>query len=301
MHSSPFDKPGRFWRGNIHAHSTKSDGKLTPSEVVAAYRAHGYDFIALTDHFMAKFGWPIVDTSSFRDESFTTIAGAELHAGETSVGEPWHFVSVGLPLDFAPVRDDESPAELARRAVDAGAFVGIAHPSRYSLTLEEALRIEAAQGIEIYNYTTAAHNDRADSWWLCDQLSDRGRRVLAFGADDAHFNARPDDFGCWVQVKCQLLDPDQLLAALKAGEFYTSQGPELFDLAIVDGRIRVKCSPAATIFASGRGSTARQARGVDLTEASFPFAPFRGSYVRITIIDSLGRHAWSNPIWPSSG
>ena len=298
MHSSPFDKPGRFWRGNIHTHSTRSDGKLTPREVIAAYRAQGYDFISVTDHFMAKFGWPVIDTSAYRDDSFTTLLGAELHAGETSVGEPWHFVAVGLPLDFAPARDDETPAELAQRAADAGAFVGIAHPNRYSLTLEEALQIDAAQAIEVFNHTTLTHNDRPDSWWLCDQLSTRGRRVLAFGADDAHFNARPDGFGCWIQVKSEALDPDQLLASLKAGDFYTSQGPEFIDATVRDGRIRVKCSPATAIFVSGRGSTARQARGVDLTEASFPVDPFRCAFFRVTIIDSAGRRAWTNPVWP---
>ncbi|MCC6792855.1 MAG: hypothetical protein IT336_14285, partial [Thermomicrobiales bacterium] len=48
----PFDKPGRFWKGNLHTHSTRSDGKLTPAEVIAAYQARGYDFLALADHFL---------------------------------------------------------------------------------------------------------------------------------------------------------------------------------------------------------------------------------------------------------
>ena len=37
-------------KGNLHAHSTCSDGRLTPREVVEAYAGLGYDFIALTDH-----------------------------------------------------------------------------------------------------------------------------------------------------------------------------------------------------------------------------------------------------------
>src|SRR3954447_23903032 len=83
----PFDKPGRFQKGNLHTHSTRSDGKLTPSEVVAAYRAHGYDFLALADHFMERFGYPIVDTSAYRDEAFTTLSAAELHGPRTTVGD----------------------------------------------------------------------------------------------------------------------------------------------------------------------------------------------------------------------
>ena len=78
---SAFTAPGRFWRGNLHTHSTRSDGVLAPEEVCRRYRAEGYDFMALTDHFVGAYGYPIVDTVPFRTEGFTTILGAELHSG----------------------------------------------------------------------------------------------------------------------------------------------------------------------------------------------------------------------------
>jgi predicted metal-dependent phosphoesterase TrpH len=37
-------------KGCLHCHTTCSDGELAPQEVVEAYQARGYDFIALTDH-----------------------------------------------------------------------------------------------------------------------------------------------------------------------------------------------------------------------------------------------------------
>lgn len=37
-------------KGALHCHSTKSDGKLTPEEVLRVHRDQGYDFVALTDH-----------------------------------------------------------------------------------------------------------------------------------------------------------------------------------------------------------------------------------------------------------
>lgn len=37
-------------KGALHTHTTKSDGKLTPDEVLRRYRDLGFDFIALTDH-----------------------------------------------------------------------------------------------------------------------------------------------------------------------------------------------------------------------------------------------------------
>ena len=102
MQDPAFSAPGRFWRGNLHTHSTRSDGVLDPEEVCRRYKAEGYDFIALTDHFVSAFAYPIVDTRPFRDERFTTILGAELHSGAMENGELWHILAVGLPDDFAP-------------------------------------------------------------------------------------------------------------------------------------------------------------------------------------------------------
>src|SRR5688500_4260571 len=131
MHNLPFDKPGRFWRGNLHTHSTRSDGGLPVAEVIAAYQHQGYDFLVVTDHFMDRFDYPVVDTREFHTDSFTTILGAELHAPALSHGERWHLLAVGVPLDFAVCTDDEDGPRLARRAADAGAFVAIAHPNWY--------------------------------------------------------------------------------------------------------------------------------------------------------------------------
>ncbi len=297
MRNLPFNQPGRFYRGNLHTHSTRSDGKLPPEEVVAAYRARGYDFLALTDHFTERFGFPITDTRQWRDDGFTTLLGAELHAPAIEVGEPWHIVAVGLPPDFAHTAPDETGPALAARAAAAGAFVGMAHPAWYSLTLDDAEGLAAAHAVEIYNETCANDNGRGESWHLADMLLARGRRALAYAADDAHFTARPDSFAAWVQVRAVRLDPAALLAALKAGHFYSSQGPELHDIRIEGDRLRVACSPAAAIFLSGRGSPHGALLGDGLTGAEFPTGAFSGAYCRVTVVDAAGKRAWSNPIW----
>src|SRR5262245_16191962 len=97
---SPFSLPGRFWRGNLHTHSTLSDGVLAPDKVVDAYKDAGYDFMMLSEHFLGSYDWPVADTRAMRSNRFTTILGAEVHAPATAVGELWHIVAAGLPLDF---------------------------------------------------------------------------------------------------------------------------------------------------------------------------------------------------------
>lgn len=97
-------------------------------EVCRRYQAQGYDFIALTDHLVGRFDYPITDTTAFRNDRFTTLLGAELHSGAMSNGEIWHILAVGLPADFErPVAPDFKPhpeqetgPELARRAVKPG-------------------------------------------------------------------------------------------------------------------------------------------------------------------------------------
>ena len=299
MQGFPFDKPGRFFRGNIHTHSTRSDGRLPPAQVVAAYRDHGYDFLAITDHFRERYGFPITDTKDFRTDSFTTILGAELHAPSLQNGEDWHILGVGLPPDFAPTAPDETGSQLAARAASAGAFVGIAHPAWYSLTIEDALSLEAAHSVEVYNKTIALENDRGEGWYMSDLLSQHGRRLTAYVADDAHFNpSRPGDHrAAWVQVRAESLDPDLIVRALKAGSFYSSLGPEFHDIAVHDQRVVISCSPATSVFVTGRAQLSRNLHGASITHCEMSLSKFAGSYFRVTIIDDAGRRAWSNPIW----
>ena len=39
-----------WYKGNLHCHTTDSDGDCTPEEVVKRYKEQGYSFLAITDH-----------------------------------------------------------------------------------------------------------------------------------------------------------------------------------------------------------------------------------------------------------
>jgi hypothetical protein len=307
MSIAPFSAPGRFWRGNLHTHSTLSDGALAPEQVIAAYWDAGYDFIQLSEHFMERFHWPIADTRRWRSNNFTTLIGAELHAPATKVGELWHIVAAGLPLDFAAPGPGESGPELAVRARAQGAFVAIAHPAWSQLTIEDGRALASAHAVEIYNHGCAVENDRGDGFYLMDQLLNEGRRLTAIATDDAHFrHGDHDAFGGFVEVKAESLDPEALLEALKAGNFYSSQGPRLYDLTFSAREASIDCSPVQAITLTTGTSRALVKIGRQITGATFDLtqvgqgnrakdAP--ATWVRATIIDAAGRRAWTNPIW----
>lgn len=308
MQHQAFAAPGRFFKGNLHTHSTRSDGELDPAEVCRRYAEAGYDFLALTDHFLGRFGYPITDTRDFRTNRFTTIPGAEIHADQLANGELWHMVAVGLPEDFDPpdVHDwdpretAESAADFAARAVAAGAFVALAHPEWFGMTVDDARAIGAAHAVEIYNHGCEVQQDRGGGFAILDALLSEGRRLTGCATDDAHFHGR-DHFGGWVMVKAEANEPDALLAALKSGAYYSSTGPELRNVALDGDDLVIECSPARDVIAVGRGSPSEvvwDESGQGLTEARLPLERFRkGGWVRATVVDGQGRKAWSNPLW----
>lgn len=305
MQHQAFAKPGQFFRGNLHTHSTASDGVLEPGEVCRRYADAGYDFICLSDHFVGAYGYPVTDTRGHRTNQFTTILGAEVHTHRMKNGEIWHILAVGLPQDFSPsgqadwaaTESSETGPDLARRCRDAGAFVAIAHPEWNGVTPEDARRIEAAHAVEIYNHGSHVESDRGYGIALYDTLLSEGWRLSACATDDAHFKG-PDHFGGWVMVKAEANEPEALLAALKAGEFYASTGPELHDFRIAGNTVVIECSLAEHIIAIGANSASNVAHGPGITRAELPLEPFRrGGWVRVAVQDAAGKRAWSNPIW----
>ena len=300
---SAFTAPGKFYRGNLHTHSKRSDGVLSPEEVCRRYRAEGYDFLALTDHFVGLFNYPIVDTVPFRTNTFTTILGAELHSGSMENGELWHILAVGLSADFAPsntpgfwpVPDQETGPEIAARAVAAGAFVAVAHPQWSGLTVADARSLTSAHAVEAYNHGCATGCDRPDGFAVLDQLLAEGKKLNLIATDDAHFS-EPDHFGGWVMVKSVENEPDALLNALKAGDYYSSQGPQLHTVTITEKEVHVEMSACVSVIISGSGTAAKAVHGHSMTKATVPLARLSHSpFVRVTVIDSAGKRAWSNP------
>ena len=88
------------------------------------------------------------------------------------------------------------------------------------------------------------------------------------------------------------------MSALKQGDFYSSQGPQIHDIAVDGNEVRVACSSAISVSISGSGTGSRSEHGCDLTRARLSLDPFgEGCYFRVTVTDDKGRRAWSNPIW----
>jgi len=274
---------------------------LSPPEVVRAYREQGYDFVAITDHFIERYGFPITDTAPYRTPDFTTLRAAEMHAPGLQNGIIWDLLGIGLPLDFAPGPKDEPAGALCARARAAGAFVAIAHPAWNGVVHSDALGIiDAVDAVEIHNEGHTLDSDRGSGWYLADSLATAGHRFSTFAADDAHFKAdRFDRFGGWINVRAESLDPEALLASLKRGHYYASTGPEIRNVTLTSREIVVECDPADGVMLGGAGTVRRYVRGDGITRAAFPLAPFADAFFRVIVVRADAKHAWTSPIWPS--
>lgn len=299
MIETAFSMPGQFWKGNLHTHSTASDGLLNPETVCRVYRDAGYNFVAVTDHFSERYDFPITNTQGYWADDFITLLGAELHAPRTELGDDWHILSVGLPLEFAPTASGETAPALVGRALAAGAYVAAAHPHWYNLSENDICSLGLIHAIETYNGTAIDDSDRADGWYLLDNLLARGGRYYACATDDAHFDpSRSDALRAWVWVKSQRLDADHVLNALKNGDYYSSTGPQIHDLQVYPGnKVVVHCSPASRIFVTGKGANFAAAQGTNMIEAEISLRGFTSPFCRVTVRDVHGNRAWSNPIW----
>ncbi len=300
MSALPFRLPGQFWRANLHTHSTASDGTKSPEDVCRFYRDNGYHALAITDHFLDEFGYPLTDTTPFRAPGFTTLIGAELHSGRTSVGEMWHILAVGLPFGFARPTPDESGPQLAARALAAGAFVVCAHPAWYALSEQDVIALGDVHAIETINGISKDHSDRIDSWYMLDSMLNQGRRYNALTTDDAHFPLKHDDLLlAWTWIRSETLEPHALLDALKRGAYYSSSGPQIHDV-VFDGRERVwlRTSPVSSVFVTGRGAKSVYHHGNGMIELELDIRRLGDDpFCRITVRDDRGGRAWTNPIW----
>ena len=299
-----FNNKGKFFKGNLHGHSNKSDGKLTPEEVCGTYIEKGYNFISITDHFLRMFNYPIT-LPELKIKNFTVIPGAELHTSKMENGELWHVLALGLKDNFIPPHQpnflintqSENIESLSSRLYENGAFVSLTHPEWNGMTLQDSLKIKKVHAIEIYNHGCAIECDRGSGVAVLDQLLNYGKDIDIIATDDSHFHI-DDAFGGWVMVKSEINSAVSLLEALKNGRYYSSQGPDFKNIKIQEGRLEVFCSPIEKIIVSGYGSATIYKHKSNMESALFNLALLpQKKWLRITIIDKEGNRAWTNPIY----
>jgi hypothetical protein len=288
-HTLPFAQPGYWFKGNLHTHTTQSDGEYTPDQAIAWYRAQGYDFLAITDHWVHTAGQVVAD-------DFLALNGEELN------GPGYHMLALGHTSGSDRALADD-PQSLAQRVRAQGGLAFFAHPYWTGQTSAEIAPIQGIAGIEVFNSVCEGYGlGHSRVQW--DELLARGLRLHALAVDDTHWRHGEQGMG-FVMVRAPELSAPAILKALAEGAFYASSGPQITDLRVVqvEGRptLKVRCSPCAKITFYGAGPTGHRftaAPGARLDSATWPLKAEQ-VYLRVECEDEHGGIAWSNPVYLS--
>jgi hypothetical protein len=293
MTSNPFTLPGHWFRGNLHVHSTLSDGDLAPERVLNWYRSQGYHFLALTDH-------DVLSEARSLGDGFITLSGIEVGGTDPASGL-FHLVGLGVERQPAIGVNQTMPLQ---EGIDglraAGGLVALAHPYWSGQMSRDLLGLEGCFALEVYNGSCEVLDCKGLSVVHWDDLLAAGERPGGLAVDDAHWRPGPRDAGLgWVWVKAMALTQEAILDALAKGHFYASSGPQLYDVTVQEDRVQVRCSPAVIVdfVGNGRHSSRLMApAGETYSEVSYRLRKGQ-RYVRVACRDAQGCWAWSNAIF----
>lgn len=307
IHQKAFETKRKMLKGALHVHTTRSDGDFTPEKQIKCYHENGYDFMAITDHRLYNY-------KNYAPEiPMTIIPGFEFeNVFETHNGfRQFHTVCIGPEKSKGNPyeQDQEIPAGTAKDQFEYQKYLDELHANgnmtiychpEYSGTPSRFFeKMQGDFAMEIFNSGSFVYSnmDKDASYW--DELLGQGKKLFGVAADDCH--TVYERCMAWVMVNADN-NVDSILDALKNGAFYSSTGPEIYDMYVEGDNLIVECSPARKIRCTCDNSRFRNIYpGGDKNQ---PGTITRGEfeldgepYVRVTVIDRNGKYAWSNPIF----
>lgn len=290
-----------FQRGNLHTHTSLSDGDSKPDAVVRWYRDNGYSFVALTDHNQR------VDPALFeplQTPGFVVIAGEEISM--TAEGRPVH---VNALCTRQTIGGGHFPTKVAalrwaiRRVRVEGGVALINHPNfEWALSASD-IAAAPAQLLEIWSghpyVRTAGDATHPSHEAIWDTVLTSGRELAGVAVDDMHrlvptSNSPPGAPGQgFVEVFSRETSRAAICAALSRGWLYASTGATLRRLVVSGDSFSVwPASTGAVVEFLGAGGRLLDRQRLLTGRASYRL---RGGerYVRARITQPDGKRAWT--------
>lgn len=276
----PYVGSGQWLRGNLHAHTTKSDGVFQIEELVRNYEALGYDFLVITDHNKIT---PIENINP----EILVLLGSEI---STDKG---HIVAVNLKEPIKP----NQPSQEVIDAINAqGGIAIIAHPNWGEnfchWQQKDLFSLQNYAGIEIFNGNILRDNGSplaSDRW---DMLLSRGHKCWCYAVDDTHNEL--DIANGWTMVLVDEINADSIVKALREGRCYASSGVFFEAIESDETNIRIVARNADRIAFVGRNG-----RWLKWVNDKFASYRVRGdeSYIRVEAFGPHGGMAWTQPFF----
>lgn len=313
----------QYFKANLHTHSTISDGKLTPKEVKEDYKALGYQILCLTDHNT------IVNHSDMNEPDFLMLTGNEIDIPSSDMaelgGKTYHINLIAKEPDnlwcpaklyrwFPTYEEYESKIQygnlklqystdsinnMIAEANEKGFLVMYNHPNWSCQTYEDYAPLKGLWGMELRNSECCMVGHNENNFHIYKDLLNLGNRIYPLGTDDMHTLRSLGK--SWIMVGAPELSYSSVIEALENGDFYMSCGPEIKNLWIEDGILKITCSDAKQINLETHGRVAKNVlpNGDNwLREAEIDLTDFIGkaksnplAYIRLTVTAPDGTYA----------
>lgn len=285
-----FSKDLPFWKGNTHTHTTRSDGEKSPDEVIALYREHGYDFLALTDH-------RLMGDPTHTDMGMLLLSGLEMDY--TLDKQVIHLTAIGMDEGFREAyRHGGEPLNDIALARAHGGRVILCHPAWSLNTPDTILSLEGLSGVEIYNTMSGTpwNAARADSSGILDLVAARDWLTPHIAADDSHFYGGEQCVSA-IMVQAESCTWASLRSAIDQRRFYATQGPRVTRYGFDGTTVYVECSEVTqiTFYSNAFWVAGRCRTQSGQTSAEYTVRQDE-TYVRCQLTDAMGRSAWLSPI-----
>lgn len=315
----------KYFKTNLHTHSTISDGKLTPKKLKEEYIAKGYQVISITDHNITA------DHSNLCDNDFLALTGVEINTEFVNYQPKYSGPVYHINLISKTPNNLWSPAKayhqwencqqyeekmqfenmdtscncqavntIIEKANQKGFLVMYNHPTWSCQSYPDYASLKGLWGMEIRNTESCllGNNDNNNSRVFKDLLN-LGNKIYPIGADDTHSNKAIG--GSWIMVGAESLNYESVIKALENGDFYMSCGPQIHSLSIKDNILTITCSDAAYINLESHVRFARHIeadKGSTLNEARFNISIFTeksandpNAYLHLTVVAPDGSYA----------
>jgi hypothetical protein len=286
---------GTWRRANFHAHGRAwggvTNGAQDDADVAAAYRAHGYDVVGVSDY--QHIADPSLQTIPVYEHGFNVGKHHQLAIGARYV--EW--------FDFPLWQGTNQKQYIINRVRPSAALISINHPSRlHSYTVDDVTQLTGYDLIELANGRVTTE----DRW---DAALSSGHAIWAIGGDDTHDVTDPMRMAvAWNMVGAATASSADVIDALRAGRSYTvvrtsdtetTGGLTLAEVRVDQGVLTVGCDgpPATFVFIGDNGAVRKTATNV--MSASYVFAP-GDTYVR-TVVHGAKTDLFVNPVLRTDG
>ncbi len=273
--SNPHQGYSYNYKGNLHCHSTNSDGSDSPSVVGQWYADNGYDFYSITDHNFT--------TSDPEISGILWLGNTEEDSSDGSSGHMNH-INITTPITSG------TDQGRINNALGQGGKTVLNHINRVGggWTQSEIMDLDSVLGLEIFNGN--ADMISTDTW---DSVLSYDKIVWGSANDDAHTTGQRGDGYIVVNSNDASPTKEEIINQMTLGNFYASRG---FDLSVSVAGEEIS---ASTTNGNKIRWIKQSGEVIKTTNAQSDNYTVSGSekYVRIEILDGSDQvQAWSQPL-----